>query len=153
MKMRKTFFETLLLIVAAAVLGVAYTFATHQGLFRKPAPVTHAITPALEMISREQAKELFDSHHALFIDARHEFDYNQGHIRGAINVPLKNFSIHQAELSSAPKDSLLIVYCDGAECNSSIELSVKFMDSGFTNVKVFYGGWQEWKSANLPTEP
>jgi rhodanese-related sulfurtransferase len=151
--MRTTLFEALLLIVAATVLGVAYTFITHQGLFTNPVPVTHSITPSLEMISLEQAKEFFDSHRARFIDARHEFDYQQGHIRGAVNVPLKSFSTPQAELSTAPKDSLLIVYCDGAECNSSIELSVKFIDSGFTNVKVFYGGWQEWKAANLPTEP
>ena len=105
------------------------------------------------MISLAQAKEFFDAHHALFIDARHQFDYDQGHIRGAVNVPLKNFNLSQSGVNTTPKDTLLIVYCDGSECNSSIELSVKFIDAGFTKVKVFYGGWQEWTSAHYPTEP
>jgi len=93
------------------------------------------------MISLVKAKEVFESENALFVDARHEFDFQQGHIRGAVNVSLKDFDIHVAHVNKIPKDRLLIVYCDGAECNSSIELSVKLMESGFTNVKIFFGGW------------
>jgi rhodanese-related sulfurtransferase len=150
--MRQAFLEALLLIIAAIVLGLAYTFATHQGLFVDAQPVQSPAISPLEMISLAQAKELFESQHALFIDARHEFDYDQGHIRGAINVALKKFDAHLARLNKIPKNTLLITYCDGAECNSSIELSVKLMESGFTNVKVFFGGWQEWNSAKLPIE-
>ena len=104
------------------------------------------------MISLATAKELFESNNALFIDARHEFDYQAGHIRGAVNIALNKFDTHLTRLNKISKDKLLIVYCDGAECNSSIELAVKLMESGFTNVKVFFGGWQEWNSAKLPIE-
>ncbi|MGD1045197.1 MAG: rhodanese-like domain-containing protein [Bacteroidota bacterium] len=150
--MRQSLLEALLLIVAAIVLGVAYTFVTKQGFFVKTQSVHSAATSNMEMISLATAKELFESNNALFIDARHEFDYQAGHIRGAVNVALKKFDTHLTWLNRISKDKLLVVYCDGAECNSSIELAVKLMESGFTNVKVFFGGWQEWNSAKLPIE-
>ena len=150
--MRQSLLEALLLIVAAIVLGGAYSFVTKQGFFAKAQTIHDSASNNIEMISLEMAKELFESNKALFIDARHEFDYYAGHIRSAVNVPMKSFDHYFVSLKNIPKDKLLIAYCDGAECNSSIELAVKLMEAGFTNVKVFFGGWQEWKSAGFPTE-
>jgi rhodanese-related sulfurtransferase len=150
--MRQALLEAILLIVAAIVLGVAYTLATKQGFFAKNQSVHSAATSALEMISLATAKELYESNNVLFIDSRHEFEYYEGHIRGAMNIALKTFDTHITQLNKIPKNKMLIVYCDGAKCNSSIELAVKLMESGFTNVKVFFGGWQEWISAQLPIE-
>ena len=152
LNIRQALREALALIVAAIVLGVVYSFITKQGFFAKPQPVQPVAMSNMEMIPLAKAKELFESKNALFVDARHEFDYKEGHIHGAVNVALNNFDAQYAHLNTISKDKLLIVYCDGAECNSSIELAVKLMDSGFTNVKIFFGGWQEWNSAKLPVE-
>jgi rhodanese-related sulfurtransferase len=150
--MRQAFHEIIAISIAAMVLGVAYTFLTNQGFFLKIQEVHSEGASTLEMISLDTAKVFFDSKNALFIDARHEFDYGEGHIQGAVHVALKMFDSQRSRLGSIPKNKLLIVYCDGAECNSSIELAVKLTDDGFTNVKVFFGGWQEWKSAKFPAE-
>ena len=150
--MRQSLLEALLLIVAAIILGFAYTFVTKQGFFFKTQSVHSSVNSNIEMISLETAKEIFQSDSALFIDARHEFEYQAGHIRGAVNVALNKFDTQHTRLNNISKDKLLVSYCDGAECNSSIELAVKLTDSGFTNVKVFFGGWQEWISAKLPIE-
>jgi rhodanese-related sulfurtransferase len=152
MNMRQALLEASILIAAAIVLGFAYTFVTKQGFFVKTQAVHAAVTSNIEMISLSAAKELFNSNNALFIDARHEVDYQAGHIRGAVNVALNKFDIHVTRLNKNSKDKLLVIYCDGAECNSSIELAVKLMELGFTNVKVFFGGWQEWNSDKLPVE-
>jgi rhodanese-related sulfurtransferase len=150
--MRQAILEAFKLIVAAIVLGVAYSFVTNQGFFVKTPAVHYTAISNIEMISLAMAEKLFESHNAIFIDARHEFDYQAGHIRGAVNVALNKYETLHTRLNRISKDKLLIVYCDGAECNSSIELTVKLMESGFTNVKVFFGGWQEWKSAKLPID-
>jgi rhodanese-related sulfurtransferase len=150
--MRQSLFEAFLLIVAALILGVAYTFVTKQGFFAQTPPAHSTAASSIEIVSLAAAKELFETNTALFVDSRHEFEYQTGHIRGAVNVALKMFDTHIVRLRQVPKGSQLIVYCDGAECNSSIELAVKLMESGFTNVKVFFGGWQEWNSAKLPIE-
>jgi len=152
LKLRQSLHEAFLLIIAAVFLGAAYTFVTHQGFFLKTQAVQPAAASTMEMITLAAAKDLFESNNSIFIDARHEFDYQAGHIRGAVNIPLKMFDAQFTLLNKISKDKVLIVYCDGAECNSSIELAVKLTDSGFTNVKVFFGGWQEWNSAGLPIE-
>jgi rhodanese-related sulfurtransferase len=104
------------------------------------------------MISRDEARTFFESGSALFVDARHEFDFNLGHIKGALNVPLKDYDVKKSALSGVANDHLIIVYCDGAECNSSIELSVRLMKDGYRNVRIFFGGWRDWVDANLPIE-
>jgi rhodanese-related sulfurtransferase len=146
------FSETLLIIAAAILLGFAYTFVAKKGFFSKN---KQSLTSALsnpEMIPFEKAKEYFESHNSVFIDSRHEFEFKLGHIRGAINVPLREINSQSGRLKDIPKDKILIVYCDGADCNSSIELALKLMELKFTNVKIFFGGWQEWKEKNLPVE-
>jgi rhodanese-related sulfurtransferase len=102
------------------------------------------------MVSRDEARSLFESGSAVFVDARHSFDFDLSHIKGAISVPLKDYDVKKAALDGIPKDRLIVVYCDGAECNSSIELSVKLMTDGYRNVRIFFGGWREWIDANLP---
>jgi rhodanese-related sulfurtransferase len=106
----------------------------------------------LEMVPLSKAKELFESGLVLFLDSRHEYEYNAGHIRGAVNVPLNKFINGDEFLGGIPRDKTLVVYCDGSECNSSIELAIKLEESGFINVKIFFGGWKEWKSSGLPVE-
>jgi len=149
---KKIFYEIAILIALAIVLGVTYTLITKQGFFSDRTLSLSAKVPELELIPLARAKELFESKSALFIDTRHEFDYKNGHIRDAVNVALNEFDTHRVRLDKTPKDKLLVVYCDGADCNSSIEMAIKLMELGFTNVTVFFGGWQEWKSADLPVE-
>jgi rhodanese-related sulfurtransferase len=147
--------EAGILILVACALGLVYTSATEKGMFaRSPRSKTAQRTdiPTPSMISRNEAKSLFDSGSAVFVDARHDIDFNLGHIQGALNVPLKDYDVKKSVLSGIPKDHLIIAYCDGSECNSSIELSVKLMKDGYKNVRIFFGGWREWVDANLPIE-
>ena len=147
--------EAGVLLLVATALGSIYTAATEKGLFAHTTPTIPASTAgfvAPTMVTRDQAQAYFDSGKALFIDARHEFDFKLGHIRGAISIPLSIYQTKRAVLDSIPKNQLLVAYCDGAECNSSIELSVKLAKEGYTDVKIFFGGWREWMESNLPID-
>ncbi|MEX2117657.1 MAG: rhodanese-like domain-containing protein [Bacteroidota bacterium] len=104
------------------------------------------------MIHIAEAKHRFESGGALFIDARHAFDFAHGHIRGAVNLPLDEFDSRAGFVDSLPKNKILITYCDGVECNSSIGLASKLRDAGFSGVRIFFAGWSEWQNQNLPTE-
>ena len=144
-----------MLLLVATALGFIYTAATEKGMFvhrPAPPPTTSGSLVSPGMISRDQAQRYFEAGTALFLDARHEFDYQLGHIRGAINIPLRMYETRKTALDTIPKDRLLIAYCDGANCNSSIELSAKLAIDGYTGVKIFFGGWQEWTAANLPVD-
>jgi rhodanese-related sulfurtransferase len=154
-RLRQALYEAGMLLLVAAALGFTYTAAFERGLFARPTPTRTAESTGLyapAMVTREQARAYFESGAAVFIDARHEFDYKLGHIRGSINIPLNTYETAKVGLDTIPKSRLLVAYCDGAECNSSIELSVKLMKDGYTNIKMFFGGWREWSASNLPTE-
>lgn len=49
-----------------------------------------------------------DHENYLLVDVRTKFEYNNGHIEGAINIPLDNLREHLDELD---KDKLIVVYC------------------------------------------
>jgi len=147
--------EAGVLLLIAATLSFIYTAATEKGFFARLAPALPAqsggfLAPA--MITRDQAQAYFEAGTTLFVDARHEFDYKHGHIRGAINIPLRTYDANKTVLDTIPKNRLLVTYCDGAECNSSIELSVKLTKDGYTHVTIFFGGWQEWTASHLPID-
>ncbi len=95
---------------------------------------------------------MFDTGEAVFVDSRHPFDFRMGHIRSAINIPLNELSTKQRAIASLPRDKTIVVYCDGSECNSSIELAAKLYEQGLGGVKIFFGGWQEWTAKKFPTE-
>jgi len=109
-------------------------------------------TLAPAMISLNDARTFFYSKKALFIDARNPLEYRRGHIRGAINIPLNDFDKKKNLLAKTPKDKLLVTYCDGVECNSSMSLAEKLIGSGYKNVKIFFGGWQDWEANKLPVQ-
>ncbi|MEK7248957.1 MAG: rhodanese-like domain-containing protein [Bacteroidota bacterium] len=150
---KKSIREALIIILAATTLGFAYTIVMKKGLFTPPPPIAPLPTVAAPVfVSYEEAVAMFNEGNTLFVDARHEFDYKLGHIQGAINVPLKDFTLQTSPLANIPKDKLIVTYCDGAECNSSIELAKKLSEAGFTNVRMFFGGWNEWQLHHQQTE-
>ncbi len=148
---KRTMKEISILFSCALLLSTAYALVSRQGIFA-PGALTHKNISAknLEMITLSDAKDLFESGTALFIDSRHEYDYKQGAVRGAVNLPLSDFDARHSILENIPKDKKIVVYCNGEQCNSSIELAAKLAERGFTNVNIFFGGWQEWSSAGLP---
>jgi rhodanese-related sulfurtransferase len=108
---------------------------------------------SLPSVTYEEARDLYHKGDALFVDARHTYDFGAGHIKGAISVPLQDFDTVRPMLSILPKDKIIVIYCDGADCNSSRELALKLRADGYTNLKVFFGGWTEWTAHGQPREP
>ena len=148
--------EALVVVLAGAGLGLAYGALTHKGLFQSQAEVPDDMPSMMPqapmMVSPEEAESLFVAGKALFVDARSEFDFRLGHIRGAVNLPLKSAVAEAELLRGVSKDRLIITYCDGQNCNSSIDLAARLYARGFRTVKIFFGGWEEWQARGLPVE-
>ena len=154
-RFRQSIREAILILALAVVLGFVYTGFAGRGVFAPAtpaAPATASQDKGSTFLTYEQAAEYFAAGTAVFIDARHAYDYNLGHIKGAVNLPLSEFDDRTAQWNAFAKNALLITYCDGEECNSSIELATKLLGAGFTNVKVFFGGWNQWKEHHREIE-
>jgi rhodanese-related sulfurtransferase len=104
-------------------------------------------------ISLDYAMMKFQSKNTIFLDARYPGDFKDGHIKGAINLPWDEYEDYEPDiLPKLPKDEEIIAYCDGTECETSLLLARELVELGYTNVKVFFGGWQEWQDAGLSVE-
>ncbi len=83
------------------------------------------------------------------VDARNPEEYQEVHIKGAINIPEKKFSDHLENLP-ADKDSSIVFYCNGVKCGKSKKAAVKAMKSGYVNVYVYAEGMPVWEEKGMP---
>jgi rhodanese-related sulfurtransferase len=150
-----TLAEAGIILLTASILGFAFTGVTGKVFFRHP-PVLdwEAGEPASSspLLTFDEARDLY-LRGALFIDARYGDDFIQGHVKGAINIPLQHFDELWPELEYIPRGKPIVTYCDGTGCSSSVELAAKLRTAGYANVKVFYGGWHDWVVHQQPKEP
>jgi rhodanese-related sulfurtransferase len=135
---------------SALVGGIANTISPHGIPFVDSSSFSNKKVARIDL---EKAWVLFRQKGVIFVDARDTEEFKQGHIKGALSLPIGNFD-HQGPLFKdlVPSDTSIITYCDGIGCESSLELAEVLLDSGYKDVKVFYGGWREWKDTGHPVE-
>lgn len=104
----------------------------------------------MKTISTEELKEKLDKDELILIDVLSEKSYEQSHIRGAINIPLKVIGTRAKE--NYNKDDQIVVYCSGPDCQTSHTAAEKLDDLGFSNVYHYKGGKEKWAEAGYPME-
>ncbi|NCC25726.1 MAG: rhodanese-like domain-containing protein [Deltaproteobacteria bacterium] len=106
---------------------------------------------ASKSVTIEEAKRLFDSGQAVFVDARFADEYEASHIRGAVNLPADEFErfFPQAE-PLLDKNAVIIAYCDGEFCTMSDEVAEELFKRGFADVRILHDGWNKWLKRKLP---
>ncbi len=86
----------------------------------------------------ERARQLVGEG-ALLLDVRTPEEFRQGHLDGAVNIPVQELARRLAELE--PKARPLVVYCAaGMRAQSAVELLVR---QGFEKV-LCLGGMSAW---------
>jgi len=160
MSLKKIFVESDTWQGVAFILALALILGTvsNLGLIKKfiagefnQAFISKDQFPGLVFISLEEAEDLWFNQKAVFIDSRSGYEYRQGHIPGAISIPLEEAKEKKGELLAIiPRERPLVLYCEGGNCLSSLSLARILHQSGFGNLRIFSGGWKEWTAAGLP---
>ncbi len=134
-----TEFVTNNLILFAALLGVLVMLIK--------AELDHQANKGL-LISASMAIRLMNNNDdALIIDIRAVAEYNNGHIKGAKNIPLSEFASGLDGYSKF-RDKPVLIYCNsGNTTTRAIKLLKK---AGFTKINNMEGGIAAWKEANMP---
>ncbi|CEJ12555.1 Biofilm growth-associated repressor [bacterium YEK0313] len=99
----------------------------------------------LEAISREELVSRLMAGDVTLIDVRPEEEFRQGHLPGAVNLPLGELERRLAELSRAKE---VVAYCRGPYCVLSFEAVAALRAGGF-RARRFDGGFPSWKDAGL----
>lgn len=97
-------------------------------------------------VTVEQAKELIEKKSSLvLLDVRTDWEFDSGHIEGAINMPVDDLQQRHAELK--PNDEIL-VYCRTG--NRSAKAMQILKDNGYSKIYNMEGGIEAWKKAGYP---
>ncbi len=98
-------------------------------------------------------KQLHVADAALFIDARERWEYDEGHIRGAISLPHEEAITDPARLEQLDTGGKPVVtYCGGASCEVSLSLAWELLGIGHSHIAVYMGGFPEWQQAGYPVD-
>ena len=109
-----------------------------------------SLQPQIREISIDVAERLF-SDSVLFIDARAEEHYLEGHIPNSICNDDLDSLVYQIE-DFITYNNGFVVYCSDDDCGSSEDLAYLLQNQGFTNIYLFKGGWKQWGENGLPME-
>jgi len=85
---------------------------------------------------------------ALLLDVRPGPEFESGHLRGAMNIPIEELS---AKVDELPRDRKIITYCRGEYCLFADEAAELLRSHGFDVVRL-EGGWPEWQSEGRPVQ-
>ncbi len=91
----------------------------------------------------------------MFIDARDESHYLEGHIPGAHEFdPYRPEKYFADVLPLCQSAAQIVVYCNGGDCDDSEAAAILLRDVGIPNSKIFVfgGGLPMWKTNGLPVE-
>lgn len=79
---------------------------------------------------------------AYVIDVREASEYAEGHIPGAVNIPIRTLT---QNLDQVPTDQPVLVYC--ASGHRAGMATAALRELGYDNVRAFSGGWRAWSGA------
>ena len=117
-------------------------------------------TRGLTLVDSNRVFELFnDPGHAqeavLFVDARHDEEYQKGHVPGAYQLDRyypQNYL--PTVLPPCLSARWIVVYCNGGNCDDSELAAVMLQEANIPSERllVYGGGMAEWMAQGRPTE-
>ncbi len=158
--MKQLFTQIVLMGLLAVALGLSFNTARTEGLSLLPPPAIEAQAAGADTSSAGQQTSLalvefaevdyfLRNQEAFFIDARSADKYASGYIGEAMNVPLEDYEAGSVRVP-VPKSTLIVLYCDGGDCDTSEQLARLMAKDGYRRLRIYKGGIEEWEQLGLP---
>jgi len=167
MTIRRTIKQTVIIVLVSLLLAIVWNSVSQNRipLVRRQIPKiqpaenngtvspdgTGEVQTPYKIVDASESYEMLLTGEALFLDARLKEDFEEGHIEGALSLPIEQFDIVYPEIYHHFSESkALIVYCEGGGCELSEELCLILHDMEYENVYLYEAGWPEWQTMGLP---
>ena len=159
MRLNSLFFQVFLFIILSIFISLSFNFIRKDTVpfVSKELIKVESLDelskesnePLIREINLDIAKNLFFDK-ILFVDARAEEYYNEGHIPNSICYDNIDTLFLKLEEKIFFNDAF-VVYCSDDDCGSSEELALTLQENGYSNIYVFKGGWKKWSDSGLPS--
>lgn len=155
--------KILYILAVAVVLGFLYNHFSPSGinLIREEIVLeeynSDESIPNTADYSKIKAVKIDDAYQfyldgVTFVDSRDMWEFGDGHIKGAVNLPEIEFTTDHPVLEKLNKNEPLIIYCSSTECGLSTKLAIELQKLGYRLLYVFEEGWDAWLERDYPIE-
>jgi rhodanese-related sulfurtransferase len=103
------------------------------------------------LIKRAELQAAIEAGSVVPVDALPESYYAQQHLPGALNLVADDVETRAATLLPE-KNAAIVTYCSNTACSNSGQVAAKLESLGYSNVRKYAEGIQDWVEAGLPTE-
>ncbi|RDV39415.1 ArsR family transcriptional regulator [Bradymonadaceae bacterium TMQ3] len=114
--------------VAALLVRLQSVAAHHSAGLEKLTREFFDDPQGLESLDAATLRARMDAGEVVLIDVRPRAEFEVGHLRGALSIPLTELEAHLEEL---PRDRAIVAYCRGPFCTFSAEAARRLRDLGF----------------------
>ena len=104
-----------------------------------------------QTITRAELRDAIESGGVTVIEALPARYYEDAHLPGAINIPHTEVERLAGELLP-DKDAAIVTYCSNPACANSGIAAAQLTKLGYTNVRKYADGKDDWRAAGLPLE-
>ena len=102
-------------------------------------------------ITREELRRAIDEQTATLVDALPSAPYGRRHIPGAHNLTHEEVEARAASILPN-RDAPIVTYSTDANCGRGEALADELQALGYTDVRVYRDGIEDWVAAGLPVE-
>jgi len=112
-------------------------------------PIVAHPTAMAKIITREELRRAIDTNSVTVVETLREEHFAQGHLPGAIHIHFEEIAERAPELLP-DKDAAIVTYCSNTACRNSEIAATHLAKLGYTNVRKYAAGKQDWDEAGLP---
>jgi rhodanese-related sulfurtransferase len=102
-------------------------------------------------ISRDELKSAVDADAVTVVETLRAEHFADGHIPGAIHIHFEAIA-DEAPALLPDRDAAIVTYCSNTACRNSDIAANKLLSMGYTNVRKYAEGKDDWAEAGLPLE-
>jgi rhodanese-related sulfurtransferase len=102
-------------------------------------------------IGREELRHAIDAGAVIVVDALPAAPYRRRHLPGALNL-VEEDAATKARQVLPDIGAAIVTYSTDAECGRGEGLAQRLRAMGYTNVRIYRDGIEDWVAAGLPVD-
>ena len=104
-----------------------------------------------DLITRDELQAAIADSEVTLVDALPASYFEQLHLPGAVNLFVEEAAARAASVLT-DKNAAIVTYCSNEACPNSEGVARTLTRLGYTDVRKYREGIQDWVAAGLPTE-
>jgi len=102
-------------------------------------------------ITRDELKAALDAAEVTVVETLRAEHFAQGHLPGAVHIHPEEVA-EKAPALLPDRDAPIVTYCSNTACRNSGAAAARLTAMGYTDVRAYAEGKQDWSAAGLPLE-